>query len=392
MSKNEWILSGSELSPFHLKVAALLRYKQLPFRSLPTEGSLTENLRIHTRVSMLKAGWLRLTYPPFTELDELPLVPFLFGPNGENLYDSSAIAEWLDRHAASPMDSTVETSEDPKLNFLIQLVDEFFDEFGLYLVHHARWKISASDNTAGQRLAKELPISLELIQNKVARYFSARQTRRCPYLFSVAPEGFHIEGLPEDRQPPSRPGFPPTHELLEHSYSNLLRAMEAVLCERPYLFGERFTLADASVYGQLGMNLSDPAAAKWIKNQAPAVFDWLHAIHHGDFSRHVAQGDVLIDDKLTPLIAEISRVYYPLMRQNEQAYIEHKSAGETLFNEKAFWKDRALFHGEIDGQPFMNVAKTFQVKTWRKIKTAWAALASADKNALVHHFPAIAPE
>jgi len=254
-----WILSGSELSPFHLKVAAILKAKNIPFRDFPSQGNTFDNLKIQLRLKFLKAGILKLTYPEFTEYDEFPLVPFLFGPDGENLYDSSAIATWLDQNTET--DSVAKIGNNEKLNFLVQLIDEYFDEFGLYMVHHNRWKTSALDNTAGRRLANEMPAVTTPFRSMIDSFFSHRQIRRLPYLFSVAPKKFEIQSLSAKKQPPSHNNFPATHSLIEASYLNILNALEPIFQDRPYLFGGRFTLADASLYGQLGMNLSDPSAA-----------------------------------------------------------------------------------------------------------------------------------
>lgn len=244
-SKVHWILSGSKLSPFHLKVAAMLKFKGVPYRDFPSEGGFFENISIAFRTQLLKRGLLTLTYPKFTELDEFPLVPFLFGPKGENLFDSSSIAVWLDQNKREANRLNLVTIDgDEAINFLIQLVDDYFDEFGLYMVHHARWKISASDNKAGEYLANELSLVVGPLKPLVAKVFSARQVRRCPYLFSVAPEGYRVEGLSNERQPPSHKDFPETHRLLEQRYLNILTALETIFSTRPYLFGHCFTLAD----------------------------------------------------------------------------------------------------------------------------------------------------
>ncbi len=369
----------------------MLKFKGVAFRDLPSQGSFLENSRVNARTQLLKLGLLKLTYPPFTKLDEFPLVPFLFGPNGENLYDSSAIALWLDKNMGAKKGYLTTFKDSKKINFLVQLVDEYFDEFGLYMVHHARWKISAKTNNAGQYLANEMSSTIGPFQPLVAKFFSARQVRRCPYLFSVAPDGYKIEGLLNERQPPSRNGFSETHTLLEQSYLNILLALEPILSARPYLFGHSFNLADASVYGQLGMNLADPTAATWIKETAPNVYNWLNRIHQGDFSYHKLGSEYIVDDLLQPLFKEISRVFYPLMEFNEAAYVKHKKAGEKVFNEAAFWKQKSLYSGNIDGHPFVSVAKTFQVKTWRKLKNVWAELDERSRSELIEVFPDIVP-
>ena len=97
MAERDWLIWGSELSPYALKLALCCRHARLPHRLLPTQGRWAENLRTAVRVERLKRGGLTLTWPQLSEDDEYPLVPYLFGPGGQNLYDSSAIAEWLDR-------------------------------------------------------------------------------------------------------------------------------------------------------------------------------------------------------------------------------------------------------------------------------------------------------
>lgn len=381
---DSWILFGSSLSPFHLKVAAILKAKRIPFHEHPNEGSNLANIKTQLRLKLLKMGMLKLSYPEFTEYDEFPLVPYLFGPGGENLYDSSAIATWLDQHTNT--DSIVKVGSDKKLHFLIQLIDEYFDEFGLYLVHHGRWKTSAKDNTAGRRLAHEMPAAIAPFRSLIDNFFSRRQVRRLPYLFSVAPIGYYIDSLTTNKQPPSHKDFPATHALLEQSYLNILNALEPIFQSRPFLFGDRFTVADASLYGQLGMNLSDPSAAKWIETTAPNVFAWLNKTHQGDFSAQKPENKLVIDDLLKPLLQEIVRLFFPLMQQNEAAYQQYKEAGETLFNEAAFWQGKSIYRGQLDGHPFASVAKSFQVKIWREIKINWRQLDSKDKADLCEQF------
>jgi hypothetical protein len=207
-----WVLWGSELSPFALKVEALLRCAAVPFRWLPASGSFAEAFRFARRRRRLVAGGLPLTWPRMTALDEFPLVPFLFGPAGENLYDSSAIAVWLDTqwprrqgHAVALCPTT-----DPALHLAIRLIDEALDEVGLYLVHHNRWVVSARDNDAGARLAREIRPLYGPLAAVVQRVFPARQVRRLPYLFSVATPGAGgYDDLPTRLRPPARAGFPP---------------------------------------------------------------------------------------------------------------------------------------------------------------------------------------
>jgi len=372
-----WVLWGSELSPFALKVEALLRFAGVRFQWFPAAATFRTAHRFDRRRRSVVAGRLPLTWPPMTELDEFPLVPFLFGPDGENLYDSSAIAHWLDAHRPHPNASATPflPLADPALGFAVRLIDEAFDEIGLYLVHHNRWVVSARDNNAGARLAREMRPLLGPLAFLVGRFFPARQVRRLPYLFSVAPAGDTRYGdLPARLRPPAYAGFPPTHELLDEAFVELLAAVEPVLSTKPFLFGPRFTLADASLYGQLGMNRTDPSARGRIAGAAPATQAWIERIAHGDFQGHRPDGELVLDGTLAPLLRWICRTFVPLMQQNHDAWECHRAAGETRFNEAAFNAGRALYDGTLRSRPFRSVVKTFQVRVWRDLRRDWDAL------------------
>lgn len=386
-----WIVWGSELSPFTLKVIRLFRHARRPFRFLPADGGWLEDWRYLVRLERLKRGHLPLTWPRMTADDELPLVPFVFGNDGSNLYDSTAIAQWLDRELPAARRLV---PEDPAAGFIAQLIDDYADEFLLCVVHHNRWTVSAKDNNAGARLAREWRLFLGPLQALFARRFSARQTRRLPYLFSVAPAGFHIDGLPLERQPPSRAGFPATHELLDGAFLRLLEALEALLATRPFILGGRFTLADAALYGQLGMNLPDPGADAIIRARAPRLHRWLTLLHGPDAEPIAADGQLRIDDALAPLLAEICRVHVPLMRQNAAAHLRLKRVGVTRFNEVAFDRREALYDGVIDGLTYRSVAKSFQARVWNDCLARWDGLPSEARDrveALLPLWHGIAP-
>jgi len=369
----DWILWGSTLSPFALKVEAMLRFARVPYRWLPAQGRFAEALRFARRRRALVAGRIALTSPEPDPLDEFPLVPFLFGPRGENLYDSSAIGAWLDAQGMT-RDAPLAPTGDAALRFAVQLVDEALDEVGLYLVHHNRWVVAARDNDAGPRLAREMRPLLGPFAAVLARSFPARQVRRLPYLFSVAPLDGQGSDLPQRLRPPARAGFPPTHALLDEAWTQLVAALEPLLAAQPFLFGDRFTLADASVYGQLGMNRADPSANARLRERAPGVHAWVERIARGDLAGHRAEGALALGPSHAPLLAWVGSTFVPLMQQNHDAWQRHRAAGETRFNEAGFDAGRALYDGTLLGRPFRSVVKSFQVRVWRDLRRAWEAL------------------
>ncbi len=369
---------GVEASPFLLKVEALLNYRGDAFRRLPRDGGRLENILTSLRLSSARRRHAVQRYPAMDPLDEYPAVPYLIVNGREFQYDSSAIAHWLDEQqpsAAPPF-----YPQDPVTGFIARLIDEAFDEFGLYMVHHQRWVCSAADNVMGETTAREMSrLLLPPFSSRVRVDLPRRQVRRCPYLFSVAPPGYQAEVEPL-RVPPSRPGFPPTHALLEESWHSYLAAMEQLLAVQPYLLGEQFTAADASAYGQLSMNLIDPTTAARLQQLAPLTYRWLLGIRDG--RHHGSTGRLVLAPALQPLLDIIMKTFAPLMVQNERAYRQALDAGETLFNESAFNRGSALYDGELLGHPFRSVAKTFQVSVWRDLCKGWRQLDVAARSEL----------
>lgn len=375
---------GSELSPFSLKLRALCDVAELPYRWLPADGHRVQNYRILWRINRATRTRTAVRYPQLTDLDEYPLVPFFVEDERHISYDSSALARWIDEHHRPRHGPLV--PDDAMLAFVAQLIDEAFDEFGLYMVHHNRWVLSAATNDAGDRLAREFARVLPPGTGApFARRFARRQVRRLPYLFSVAASGFSVSGLPSELTPPSRRGFPATHELLDEAWHAHLAAIEAVLTRQPYLLGERFTVADASVYGQLSMNLKDPTAAMELRRRAPRTNHWLCNIR--DRRQVGVAGPLRLSDALRPVLDIIGRTFVPLMQQNEKGHTAACGRGETLFNEGAFNQGRALYEGELLGRPFRSVAKTFQVRVWHEIMDAWRALPAAARTRVAELLP-----
>ncbi len=373
---------GSGLSPFALKLRALLDYAEIRYRWLPEEGARIENLLTLWRLRRAVKRRAVQRHPTTSPLDEYPLVPFLVEDGRRFHYDSSALARWLDAHPERHAMALF--PEAPGQAFVAQLLDEAFDEFGLYLVHHRRWVESAATNDAGTRLVDEMRTLVpEPLRPILARRFARRQVRRLPYLFSVAPAGFDA-GVERALTPPSRAGFPPTHAILDEAWEATLTGMEAVLTRQPFLLGERFTVADASAYGQLGMNLADPTTADHMRERAPATTAWLEGIRE---RRHVgSRGGTSLSAALRPLLVVVMRTFVPLMQQNEAAYERARARG-THFNEAAFDRGEALYDGTLLGHPFRSVAKSFQVRVWRDLRQAWRALPEADRKHLAGALP-----
>ena len=374
---------GVEASHYLLKIEALLNYRGINFRRLPRDGGRLHNMAVAMRLNRARRQHKVQRYPVMDALDEYPSVPYLIVNGTEFQYDSSSVALWLDEQQPSAVPTFY--PEDAALGFIARLIDEAFDEYGLYMVHHQRWVCSASDNVMGETTAAEMSRLIpKPFLSRIRVDLPRRQVRRCPYLFSVAPSGYQAQVEPE-RVPPSREGFPPTHDLLEQSWHCYLAAMEQVLAEQPYLLGERFTVADASAYGQLSMNLIDPTTAADLQRRAPRTYRWLIDIRDG--RHHGSSGKLMLSPALQPLLDIIMQTFAPLMLQNEQAYRQSMQAGEALFNESAFDRGQALYDGKLLGYPFRSVVKTFQVSVWRALCKDWRQLSASTQRELEKALP-----
>jgi glutathione S-transferase len=375
----QFILWGLTASPYQLKMQSLLDFAGHRWERWPDQAGRWSALSMALRLEAAKRRGVVRRFPAMSaQLDEYPAVPFYTQDGDTFYYDSSALAHHLDDRA--PPDHPPLVPRDARLAFVCQLIDEAFDEFGLYMVHHMRWVTSARTTPMGDMTARELrPLLPPGITPLVARRLYHRQVSRCPYLFSVAPEGFDARMSPR-RTPPARAGFPPTHALLDEAWRRYVAAMESLLAQQPFLLGGRFTLADASAYGQLGMNMVDPEAAALLQEIAPRTWRWLCAIQGGE--HHAVTGELVLSAALQPLLAVISETFIPLMRQNEAAYEVERARGETLFNEAAFARGRALYDGQLLGYPFRAVAKTFQVRVWREVQASWRGLEAGVRDAL----------
>lgn len=380
------IFWGLTASPFQLKMQALADYAGATWQRWPDQASRLDALKTAVHLRRTRRAQSIERFPGrVAELDEYPEVPYYSLDSRQFFYDSTGLAYHLDQLAASPEPLL---PREPALRFVCQLIDEAFDEFGLYMAHHNRWATSAATNCMGEFTSREMRKLLPPgVRRHMARTLPKRQSQRCPYLFSVPPPGFDA-GVSEKLTPPARAGFPPTHALLVMSWRRYIAAMENVLREQPFLLGQRFTLADASAYGQLSMNLVDGRAAELLEELAPLTFRWLCMIRDG--GHEGSAGELCLSEHLLPLLEIIGETFIPLMQQNEAAYCQAVSQGQTLFNEAAFDRGEALYDGKLLGMSFRSVAKSFQVPVWRDICQSWRGLEASQREQLQSLYPLLA--
>jgi len=381
---------GSSLSPFSMKVKALVRHARVPTAFLPADGPRRRALETQALQQAVMRGLKAPTYPPVGHLRELPLVPYVFTPKGEILWDSTHIGLWLEEHPERLPEPARLLPRDPATRLACELIDELVDELGLYVLHHVRWVLSGATTRAVDVIAQEFaPVLTGPGARLAATRFARRQVRRLPYLFSVAEPGSSFPKMRRDRQPPSRAGFPATHALLNELFDAFLDASEHALASSPYLFGERFSLADASLYGMMeSIRMIDPEGAERMRVRAPRLWTWLEGLTQAPGER---RGSLALHDGLSPLLDLARDGLVPLLKQNASAWDRASARGEaTRRPERAFDAGRALYDGELMGHAYRAVAKAFQVDVWQRLNRAARSLPKHDGDELWTMAPGLA--
>jgi hypothetical protein len=361
--------------------------------------------------------------------DDLPLVPYLITPNGLNMYDSTAIGHWINQYKCSNF-----IPIDPCERFICNLLDEFFDEWGLYLIHNERWtgygNNKSCESSAGFVMSQE--IGIQIASSLIASTFNVRQTKRCAYLMSISEPGRPSQNSNLLPSPPSTsdyPSFQPTRKLLHDSWHDVLTALETVFQNQKYLLGNHFTLADASCFGCFGTHiLVDVGTSATIEYSYPAVYKWLLNISKGKFD----SGDVIekhpayqtqyksslksagspvstksvkfrrndSDDlhtpwipaisnaSIKPLLAVVFRTFVPWMTSMKSAFDVLQTQEGSVYNQRAFDANKSMFTAQLQSQSVTHVVKSFQIKVWLQLLEEWKQLSSAQKKICWTIFPA----
>ena len=115
-----------------------------------------------------------------------------------------------------------------------------------------------------------------------------------------------------------------TRPHVEASYTRVLDLLEPLLTARPFVLGERPTVADYGLYGSMFRHFSlDPTPARIMRTRAPAVFAWVARVWNARASRDGLGGRPLTDGvpaDLEPLLREAGATHLPMLAANAAAF------------------------------------------------------------------------
>jgi len=306
---------------------ALLRYRRITYRFVQT--SAAKKMGLPTA--------------------KVPLLPTFYFPEDKDgrqpVTDSSPIIRRLE--TIEPQRQVI--PPDPALALIDMLLEDYADEWLTKPMFHFRWRFP--DDI--KRSAEVLPhwrngISSDDQIKQLGDEFASRQIARLGMVGS------------NDT----------TAEIIEESYCRFLTAFSKHLTSYPFLMGGRPGAADFAVAGQLTQLVQfDPTPMKLALEAGGRVYAWVSTLE--DLSGlEPTPSDWLQRDaipaSLRSLLAEMGRVYTPVMLANEQAVNNRAEQVEAIVDGKS-WQQR----------PF-----PYQAKCVRWLREARTQLTNPDREAL----------
>ena len=184
------------------------------------------------------------------------------------------------------------------------MLEDYADEWLWRPAMHYRWDYTESAKHQGRVLA-EADDSVP-IPSFVKSYVICNRQRK----FFTVGDGVTTE----------------TWDHVEKTFHDTLDQFAAILESRPYLLGDRPSLADFGFFGPMFRHFSmDPTSARIMRETAPSVFEWVARTWNARVD--TATGDLLdeVPDDWEPILCSIGSTYLPHLCANADAWRAGKS-------------------------------------------------------------------
>lgn len=269
-----------DMSYFSGKMEAYLRYKEIPFERVEaTDRILLE--QVYENTGMMK-------------------VPVIKTADNQWLKDTTPMIAWFEQQYP---DNPIYPS-DAATRFMALLLEDYADEWLWRPALYYRWAFPETHRLMANRIGHEVLSEWPAPPGIAGWYFGKRQQRLYLKGDGVTDENAaHIEQL----------------------YLDQLTSLEAILQDTPYLLGNRPTIADIGYFGPMFRHFAlDPAPAKIMRDNAPAVYEWVARMWNAKASRFTAP--LTTTDFSHPgwqtILADICQVYLPYLHKNASAWQE----------------------------------------------------------------------
>jgi len=296
-------LFGAETSAYSTKMRSYLKYKAFSFDWVPRTQESEEELKRLSRFGTL---------------------PVLVTSSGFAVHDTTPMMEALE--ADSPEPSA--TPADPATAFLACVLEEYADVWLAKAAFHYRWTRKKDQRLAAQRSIEE--------------YYSAGAPGD-----RKATEDLAIETMASQLKAMQLDGD--LGPVVEKSFKKLIKLLDEHLKKHLFIFGDRPSIADFAIAGQLIQMLKDPTPAKIIEKDGEFVAKWCEFMSAPTASGPFAALDDL-KETLAPLFAEdLAAFFLPWAAEN----LETSLAGNESF-EVTLGKDKLTL------TPLRSAARSFR--------------------------------
>ncbi len=285
MTEPALIVYGSKVSYFTGKLEAYLRYKEIPYRFQP-----------------MTTSYFNKVIPEKTGAAQMPAVEFA---DGRWATDTTPLIDWLETQY--PEGSVL--PGDPLQAFACRLIEDYADEWLWRPAMHYRWSYFEGRQLLGIQLVDEL--FGDIAAPAFLKRWRIRHRQKTHF---VDRDGVNATTLGH----------------VEQGYFTALDIMQKALDERPYLFGERPTLADIGLFGPMFRHFSqDPTPAEIMRQRAPAVFAWVGRLWNARASKLTGELVQGIPEDLLPLLREIGETHLTNLLANAAAWCANMDTFEV---------------------------------------------------------------
>ena len=268
-------LRGSSISYFTGKMENYFRLKDIPYRleSMVFPGEEERNKKV-----------LGISQMPTVQL-----------PDGRWMTDSTKMIEWFEgEYPGNPI-----IPNDPVQAFVCILLEDWADEWWWRPAMHYRWFYEEGARFASGHLAREVMGGLHLPLFVKRAMLRRRQRNGYTRGDGIGPEA--VAGVEAD-------------------VSALFSQLEVIFSKRPFLLGDRPTLADIGFSGPFFRHFAlDPIPLQLLRHTAPNTLEWVMRLWNSSPS---SNGGALVDgvpDDIRALLTHTARGYLPYLNANVEA-------------------------------------------------------------------------
>lgn len=274
-------LFGAETSAYSTKMRSYLAYKGFAFDWTPRTQESEDELKRVSRFGTL---------------------PVLVTSSGFAVHDTTPMMEALE--ADSPEPSA--TPADAATAFLACVLEEYADVWLAKAAFHYRWTRKKDQRLAAQRSIEDYYVTTPPADKKAA-------------------EDLAIETMAGQLKTMQLDGD--LGPVVEKSFKKFIKLLDDHLKKHLFIFGDRPSIADFAIAGQLIQMLKDPTPAKIIEKDGEFVAKWCEFMSAPTASGPFAALDDL-KETLAPIFAEdLAAFFLPWAAEN----LENSLAGAETF-------------------------------------------------------------